>query len=138
MHPFFDGIHETIEGEYPRRRHITFSEPFLELESSTIPINNSLQHVMRGHDSYEDLLALGEILQPVSRGATKEQISSFPTRNYLKKSIEGTQQCGICLSEYEEGEELKTLNCVHSFHSHCIDKWLHINKMCPVCRAEIQ
>lgn len=75
--------------------------------------------------------------------------------NYLR--------CGICLTEYEEvvfasplnltllqGEELRTLpQCMHAFHKECIgthavykwmtfvDHWLKINKVCPVCRAEL-
>ncbi|KAI3748717.1 hypothetical protein L6452_11992 [Arctium lappa] len=46
--------------------------------------------------------------------------------------------CSICLCEFEEGEELRTLpECSHSFHVPCIDMWLYSHSTCPVCRANV-
>ncbi|KAK9282584.1 hypothetical protein L1049_010801 [Liquidambar formosana] len=43
--------------------------------------------------------------------------------------------CAICLSEVEEGEDLRTLReCMHSFHVPCIDMWLYSHPNCPICR----
>ncbi|CAN0854900.1 RING-H2 finger protein ATL65 [Linum grandiflorum] len=45
--------------------------------------------------------------------------------------------CAICLCEFEEGEELKTLpECMHSFHVGCIDMWLYSHSNCPMCRTD--
>ncbi|KAG6760233.1 hypothetical protein POTOM_036739 [Populus tomentosa] len=45
--------------------------------------------------------------------------------------------CAICLSEFEEGEELRTLpECLHSYHVECIDMWLHSHTNCPMCRTD--
>lgn len=45
--------------------------------------------------------------------------------------------CAVCLSEFEDGEELKTLpECLHSFHAACIDVWLFSRATCPVCRGD--
>eukprot|EP01114_Cavostelium_apophysatum_P019326 TRINITY_DN6197_c0_g1_i2.p1 TRINITY_DN6197_c0_g1~~TRINITY_DN6197_c0_g1_i2.p1 ORF type:complete len:331 (-),score=46.72 TRINITY_DN6197_c0_g1_i2:21-1013(-) len=102
-----------------------------------------LQRVVRGDGpaDYESLLALEELLHPVNRGATQETLQVLPTHKYHASATlsndESKTKCGICLADYEEGEELKTLTCLHSFHSGCVDKWLAINKVCPVCRKEI-
>jgi hypothetical protein len=41
------------------------------------------------------------------------------------------------LSEFEEGEELRTLpECLHSYHVECIDMWLHSHTNCPMCRTD--
>lgn len=45
--------------------------------------------------------------------------------------------CVVCLSEYEDGSELRQLPCHHLFHSACIDKWLCINATCPLCKRSI-
>ncbi|XP_038982558.1 E3 ubiquitin-protein ligase At4g11680-like isoform X2 [Phoenix dactylifera] len=46
-------------------------------------------------------------------------------------------ECCICLSEYDDGVELRQLPCRHHFHSACIDKWLSINATCPLCKFNI-
>ncbi|KAF6150793.1 hypothetical protein GIB67_020876 [Kingdonia uniflora] len=46
-------------------------------------------------------------------------------------------ECCICLSSYEDGQELHALTCGHHFHSACIVKWLKINASCPLCKYNI-
>ena len=51
---------------------------------------------------------------------------------------EGTaDKCLICQYEYKEGERLRTLPCIHSYHADCIDPWLLRNRTCPVCQRSI-
>lgn len=46
-------------------------------------------------------------------------------------------ECCICLSSYDDGVELRQLPCGHHFHCACVDKWLHINATCPLCKYNI-
>jgi hypothetical protein len=46
-------------------------------------------------------------------------------------------QCQICLGDYEEGEEVRALPCMHVFHAPCVESWLHVRVQCPNCCAEI-
>ncbi|GJN37300.1 hypothetical protein PR202_gb26236 [Eleusine coracana subsp. coracana] len=45
--------------------------------------------------------------------------------------------CCICLSKFSNDEDLRELPCAHVFHMECVDKWLEINALCPLCKAEI-
>ncbi|XP_043709377.1 E3 ubiquitin ligase BIG BROTHER-related-like [Telopea speciosissima] len=89
--------------------------------------------------SYEELLALGEVVGTESRGLSAETIASLPSINYKAQSSQdgSTDQCVICRLDYEDGDALTVLSCKHSYHSECINNWLQINKVCPVCSAEV-
>jgi hypothetical protein len=45
--------------------------------------------------------------------------------------------CTICLGEYDTGEVLRRLPCLHSFHQPCIDAWMASNNTCPICRLDL-
>lgn len=49
----------------------------------------------------------------------------------------GDEECAICLSDFEDGEELRHLYCNHLFHRNCVDRWLVKNAFCPKCKRSI-
>ncbi|XP_057525602.1 E3 ubiquitin ligase BIG BROTHER-related-like [Amaranthus tricolor] len=89
--------------------------------------------------SYEELIALGEIVGTESRGLSADTIASLPSTNYksLKTQDSETDSCVICRLDFEDGDPLTTLPCKHAYHSDCINNWLQINKACPICSAEV-
>ncbi|KAK4590535.1 hypothetical protein RGQ29_020906 [Quercus rubra] len=100
-----------------------------------------------------------------ARGATTESINALPTYKFkLKKNgnvedeeingvseggllAAGTEKersisgedavCCICLAKYVDDDELRELPCFHVFHVDCVDKWLKINALCPLCKSEV-
>ena len=79
---------------------------------------------------------------PANRGATTERIQQLPTLVYKSKvnTGDGTTEpetCAVCLCEFEEGEQIRTLPCFHKYHACCIDRWLTQKSQCPVCRADV-
>ncbi|KAJ8450188.1 hypothetical protein Cgig2_033382 [Carnegiea gigantea] len=75
----------------------------------------------------------GEIQESFG-GIMTECNSETPAERVL--SLEDARCC-ICLSAYDDGDELRELPCRHHFHSACIDKWLHMNATCPLCKYNI-
>ena len=49
----------------------------------------------------------------------------------------GDQQCAICLGEFEDGEVLRRLPCLHRFHDECIKRHFETKHNCPVCRTDV-
>ena len=90
--------------------------------------------------TYESMIALDDAhtLEP-GQGLTQLDIS----QNTLTKTYDNTEQnganssCNICLSEFDQGEKVRTLPCFHVFHASCIDNWLDRKPECPVCRSKV-
>ncbi|KAF5442963.1 hypothetical protein F2P56_035568 [Juglans regia] len=80
--------------------------------------------------SYEELIALGEVVGTESRGLSADTIASLPSVKYKSGSSQNgnNDSCVICRLDYEDGETLTVLSCKHSYHSECIGDWLKINK----------
>ncbi|GBN16245.1 hypothetical protein AVEN_90967-1 [Araneus ventricosus] len=47
-------------------------------------------------------------------------------------------ECPICLGAAIRTGYVKHLQCSHEFHQSCVDKWVHNNKSCPLCRAPVR
>jgi chemotaxis protein CheY-P-specific phosphatase CheC len=50
---------------------------------------------------------------------------------------ESKELCPICQDTFNptnRGRDIKTLNCQHKFHTHCINKWIEIRNLCPLCQ----
>jgi hypothetical protein len=65
---------------------------------------------------------LGEVKPPV---ASKEEIDAAGGISKVgeESKIADGDRCLVCLSDYEEGEECRTLSgCGHIFHKECIDQ----------------
>jgi hypothetical protein len=84
-----------------------------------------------------------EILTP-DRGADQSEIEQLPVSNFRRASIDKNAEnsdehlsCRVCLCEYEEGDELRTLPCFHKYHRDCIDRWIVRDKKCPICKHPI-
>ena len=44
--------------------------------------------------------------------------------------------CVICLSAFDEAQDVRLLRCSHIFHASCIDEWLERSNSCPCCKAD--
>ncbi|PKI45256.1 hypothetical protein CRG98_034336 [Punica granatum] len=63
-----------------------------------------------------------------------------PTIQYSRAASKKREctECAVCLSEFEEGEELRRLLCGHTFHKGCLDTWLQQRlATCPLCRSKV-
>ncbi|EDK31321.2 zinc finger, C3HC4 type (RING finger) protein (macronuclear) [Tetrahymena thermophila SB210] len=44
------------------------------------------------------------------------------------------EDCCICFVTFVEKETLGMLPCAHKFHTSCIDSWIKVKKLCPLCK----
>ena len=83
------------------------------------------------------------LMEPVRVTISQDNMNIFLTsfkykigNNEEQIKIKDQDQCTICLSDYENDEDVSYLNtCNHLFHTICINKWLlEFNHKCPICR----
>mmetsp|Transcript_121818 Transcript_121818/g.211529 ORF Transcript_121818/g.211529 Transcript_121818/m.211529 type:complete len:412 (-) Transcript_121818:1376-2611(-) len=76
----------------------------------------------------------------------EHEVQRIPSRQLTcAEDVEAHAICCICQEDWCAGDVVKTLpDCTHTFHKHCIDRWLTGSKStCPVCvkpvggRAEV-
>nr|CAB3496928.1 unnamed protein product [Digitaria exilis] len=90
---------------------------------------------------WQELLDLGEAVGTQSRGLSQERISLLPVTKFkcgfFSRKKRRRERCVICQMEYRRGNLQMTLPCKHVYHASCVTRWLSINKVCPVCFAEV-
>lgn len=71
---------------------------------------------------------------------SKENLDRIPVckfkRNPETKPGE-EEKCPVCLLEFNDDEDVKTLPCKHMYHPSCIDTWLVKNSACPICKRDV-
>lgn len=89
--------------------------------------------------TYEELIALGELIGEEKRGLPLNEIPSCLHSSKFQsiENTSGIDRCVICQVEYEDSEELAALPCEHPYHSECIVKWVQIKRVCPICGTEV-
>ncbi|KAK4265302.1 hypothetical protein QN277_026370 [Acacia crassicarpa] len=146
-----DGLNETDRwtnscplGLHPDGR--CFCEPFSTTEESNTRTSMS-RIVMLAEALFEFLDEIHRQPAPFSLSvaslpAPESVVDSFPLKCHKMVDIadgdSNTEQCHICLVEYEEGDKIRVLPCNHEFHMACVDKWLkEIHGICPLCRGSV-
>ncbi|OZJ06909.1 hypothetical protein BZG36_00086 [Bifiguratus adelaidae] len=106
------------------------------------PAQSVLPGLLSDNPSYEDLLLLSMLMgnarqSTATQAQVEKQIPQTQWSINLKEEVLGnTERCQVCLTEYEDGEDVRLLNCKHVFHKECIDKWLtEGSNRCPICRG---
>ncbi|KAL9272115.1 E3 ubiquitin-protein ligase ARK2C-like protein [Drosera capensis] len=137
--------------------HLTISEPLESAPGSTENTSASSSNttgVNQAHrradaETYEELQQLCETVGNESKGLSAREISRLKSFEYKSKKSRlfgkkpkatenKTTECSICLKDFENGENITTLPCLHQYHHKCIKHWLKENKGCPICRIEVK
>uniref|UniRef100_A0A803R2C8 RING-type E3 ubiquitin transferase n=2 Tax=Cannabis sativa TaxID=3483 RepID=A0A803R2C8_CANSA len=116
---------------------------------------------------YDTLRALDTENTSTTQSMTEEEINALPVHKYKvvgqEKDVSSLQQastssaapedtrkedgklkaseneltCSICLEQVSRGELIRSLPCLHQFHTSCIDPWLRQQGTCPVCKYRV-
>jgi len=146
--------------------HGDVGDNFFRPSSLRIPRMFSADHINPGVRNFNshfsqpfftqnnDIDIFSQLFQPRrrNRGANQRTIDELPTRQFVvpeQKNAEenksddapGTndnqKSCCICMENFKDAENVRTLPCLHIFHTSCIDSWLVRSSTCPICKFDI-
>jgi len=87
------------------------------------------------------LIGMGrhEPVQPAQTGISQIALSQLPVCEWVScGSSSSAEECPLCIGEYEPGEMVMRLPCLHGAHEECMSKWLHRSPQCPVCKLDVE
>jgi hypothetical protein len=73
---------------------------------------------------------------PANKGLKKKILKRLLKVTYSvgEGESQSMSDCPICISEFEEGDEIRILpTCKHMFHVTCINMWFASHSSCPSC-----
>ncbi|KAI3815208.1 hypothetical protein L1987_14868 [Smallanthus sonchifolius] len=124
-------------GENLRAEDYILFDPFIN-EIADLHDRHRYMRLDVDNMSYEELLALEERIGDVKTGLTEEVIlKSMKQRKHFSFMVISTQNfepCCICQEEYDNGDDIGSLDCGHDFHTCCIKQWLTLKNICPICK----
>ncbi|XP_066510705.1 RING finger protein 215-like [Hoplias malabaricus] len=90
-------------------------------------------------DQHNDELQLHHKQELISR------LSSLKTRTFRTPRPHSgqspgqteTDNCAVCLEQYNNKQCLRVLPCLHEFHKDCVDPWLLLQQTCPLCKRSV-
>ncbi|KAA0176689.1 hypothetical protein FNF27_01970 [Cafeteria roenbergensis] len=68
-----------------------------------------------------------------ARATEDDSVPSSDVPESVRARGRPSAACVVCCEDYEEGERVRVLPCLHRMHVRCIDPWLLIKAECPVC-----
>ncbi|CAI5440680.1 unnamed protein product [Caenorhabditis angaria] len=107
---------------------MSFSNPAMMQQSSSY-VNQLYQHnVIRQRQAQEQGKEIDEAKKMRIRGL----LDQIPADIY-RGDVKLNNECAICMIEFEHGDPIRFLPCMHSFHQECVDEWLMKSFTCPSC-----
>ncbi|ONK64187.1 uncharacterized protein A4U43_C07F23010 [Asparagus officinalis] len=94
-----------------------------------VPANLSESHYRLSTDIRE-LIAFSAQESLIEGGYVDPQVVT-------KADVELGNCCMKCGGQFVEGESSGTLVCTHTFHLHCITRWLEVQAKCPFCALSV-
>jgi len=80
-------------------------------------------------------LSFDQLFPDRPKSANEEVVAKLPRMSAEERHTK--LQCPICIANFEMGDELLQLPCLHLFHQRCVSIWLKRANSCPLCRKEL-
>lgn len=126
-----ENFSDSLRAQIPQEEHNAFV--YFLINNTILPMLSDSDFEFNIRDFIEQMKCDSHIIitqKDINNKSKYHRVSNDPNEK-CKDS-----ECSICISEYLNNEYYRTLNCGHTFHKRCIDKWIKKNNSCPICREK--
>ncbi len=143
LHPVASSVDNTnnniINTDNTINTHYTFSllnSTFISREDNSPLVNPPQAHSPSLNRYYSNSLL--DFFPSLNLSEQKKSISleGYPIKN-VEKLDEEQKSCVVCQEEFQDGQDVAHLPCIHIFHQKCLVEWLEQKKTCPICQIEV-
>lgn len=92
--------------------------------SNSVHTRQSILRRVRGNPVFVEIELVGMTLEQLLK------VSKLSTNTVVS--------CAICQDDTINKDIVRKLKCGHTFHAHCIDRWLSKSRQCPYCRCLLE
>uniref|UniRef100_A0A0N5CA16 RING-type domain-containing protein n=1 Tax=Strongyloides papillosus TaxID=174720 RepID=A0A0N5CA16_STREA len=78
-----------------------------------------------------------ELQEQKRRARITGLLEQIPIEKYDEITMSHCDECTICMMEFTNNTDIRTLPCKHIYHSGCIDDWLLRTFACPMCMTPV-
>ncbi|XP_072997501.1 E3 ubiquitin-protein ligase SDIR1-like isoform X2 [Typha latifolia] len=105
-----------------------------EEEINALPVHKYKVQPLQGIASTRQSSGSSLAQSSSSSGSANEKRQDSSRADGTSKTSEDELTCSVCLEQVNVGELIRSLPCLHQFHTNCIDPWLRQRGTCPVCK----
>lgn len=124
------GCHGSHAGRERRHRRLE-ADSRLPCGLTPVEVYDLLSRDITPED-YDTLLRLdARVAKPTASADVVDELPGVPREDFQGES------CSVCLTSFDDDDEVARLPCDHRFHRACISRWLsECRRTCPICARE--
>ena len=88
-------------------------------------LEDVLEESLQGHSTLEKT----DIIINIEKKKYKE---------FTEKQKDNNTECSVCITKFEDEDDVSVTSCGHIFHNGCIVEWGKYKQECPNCRKKIK
>ncbi|KAH0872720.1 hypothetical protein HID58_070082 [Brassica napus] len=136
-----DAIEIKSKGHESANSYLTEEERVMKEQTPASCLSSELVCESRNVVFCDHLLALSERIGTVNTGLTEEDVKSHLKRRTCSKNHPRLRKLKIKLNlapyeNFKNEKKIATLDCGHEYHAECLEKWLIVKNLCPICKSE--
>lgn len=126
-------LHTNRNRRSRRRRNRARIANYIPQNGINIP--DPTQYFNFGRNRTVNQLSEGEQIAVAQRLG---MIQYLPTATWTSDEVQKVSECAICFEDFDAGDTIRYLPCVHFYHAKCVDDWLIRSFTCPSCMAPVE